>query len=194
MRLFLAIAFLAACAGSTPSRKATVVAPVGPTPSMAPAMAKLGFMRGIWIGEAEGTTPEGTRYKVTQTERMGPLLGGDIIVIEGRGYRPDGSTGFNAFAVVSYNVHAQKYEIRSYAQGNAGTFSFEPTADGYVWEVPAGRDAVMRFTATVTGDRWREVGEYIAVGQAPVPSFEMNLRRVGETDWPSTTPVSPSVR
>lgn len=157
-------------------------------------MAKLGFMRGIWIGDAEGTTPEGARYKVTQTERMGPMLGGDIVVIEGRGYRPDGSTGFNAFAVVSFDVRTQNYEIRSYAQGNAGTFPLELTADGYVWQVPAGRDAIMRFTATVEGDRWREVGEYIVAGQPPVPSFEMNLRRVGETDWPLATPVSPSVR
>jgi hypothetical protein len=122
------------------------------------------------------------------------MLGGDIIVIEGRGYRPDGSTGFNAFAVVSFNPHTTKYEIRSYAQGNAGTFELRPTDSGYVWEVPAGPDAVMRFTATITGDQWREVGEYIAADQAPVPSFEMNLRRVAETDWPLTTPVGPGVR
>jgi hypothetical protein len=37
------------------------------------------------------------------------------------------------------------------------------------------------------------VGEYIAKGKPPVQTFEMNLARVGDTDWPLTTPVSPSV-
>jgi hypothetical protein len=130
---------------------------------------------------------------VTQTERMGPLLGGDIVVVEGRGYSADGSTAFNAFGVVSFDPRAQKYELRSYAQGQAGTFELKLTADGFVWEVPAGPDAIVRFTATVKDKRWREVGEYIARGKPPVQTFEMNLTRVGDTDWPLTAPISPSV-
>jgi hypothetical protein len=152
-------------------------------------MSKLGFMRGVWKGTAEGTTPQGKHYKVTQTERMGPMLGGDVVVIEGRGYEADGTTGFNAFAVVSWNPFTQKYELRSYAQGMAGTFDFDLTERGYVWQVPAGPEAVMRFTATVDGDHWREVGDYVAAGGTPVRTFEMNLQRIGETDWPLTNPV-----
>jgi len=183
----LAILFVVACShsGSAP------VAPVAPSPHLAPAMAKLGFMRGVWRGEASGMLPDGKRYRVTQTERMGPMLGGDIVVIEGRGYKDDGSTGFNAFAVVSWNPHAQKYEIRSYAQGQAGTFDLTLTPTGYVWQVPAGPEAIIRFTATVSGDRWREVGEYVAAGKPPVPTFEMNLSKVSETDWPLARPVTP---
>jgi len=156
-------------------------------------MAKLAFMRGVWKGTAEGTSREGKHYKVTQTERMGPMLGGDVIVIEGRGYERDGTTGFNALGVVSWNPRTAKYELRSYAQGMAGTFELELTATGYVWQIPAGPDAVIRFTATVTGDSWREVGEYVGGGRPPVQTFEMNLRRVGDTDWPLTTPVSPDL-
>jgi hypothetical protein len=63
---------------------------------------------------------------------------------------------------------------RSYAQGFAGTFELKRTDDGYVWETPAGPGAVMRFTATVKGDTWREVGEYIAA------------------DWPLGTPIAPA--
>jgi hypothetical protein len=154
-------------------------------------MAKLAFMRGVWRGKASGMTPTGERYEVTQTERMGPMLGGDIIVIEGRGFNADGTTGFNAFAVVSWNQHTSKYEIRSYAQGQSGTFDLTLTADGYVWQVPAGPDATMKFTATISGTKWREVGEYVAAGKPPMPMFEMNLERVGETDWPLATPIAP---
>jgi hypothetical protein len=124
---------------------------------------------------------------------MGPMLGGDVVVIEGRGYNPDGSTGFNAFGVVSYDPRADKYELRSYAQGQAGTFELHLTPTGYVWEIPAGPDAMLRFTATIQGDRWREVGEYVAAGRPPMPTFEMNLRRVGDTDWPLGTPIPPAV-
>jgi hypothetical protein len=177
---------------SKPAPARAAVAPVKPTPSLAPGMAKLAFMRGVWVGPASGTTPTGERYEVTQTERMGPMLGGDIIVIEGRGYMKDGTTGFNAFAVASWDPRADRYELRSYAQGYAGTFELKLTADGYTWEVPAGPGAVMRFTATVKGDTWREVGEYVAAGKPPVKSFEMNLKRVGDTDWPLGTPIAPA--
>ncbi|MEJ7604214.1 MAG: hypothetical protein WKG01_40490 [Kofleriaceae bacterium] len=149
-------------------------------------------MRGVWRGKASGTLPSGARYEVTQTERMGPMLGGDVIVIEGRGYAADGSTGFNALAIASWNEHTRKYELRSYAQGRAGTFELVLTANGYSWEVPAGPEAVMRFTATLTDRSWHEIGEYVVVGQPPVQRFEMTLERVGNTDWPLGTPVSAS--
>jgi hypothetical protein len=185
---FLLLALLFATSNVAAESKVT---PVKPSPHLSGPMAKLGFMRGVWRGPASGTSPDGKPYSVTQTERMGPMLGGDIIVIEGRGYAPDGTTGFNAFAVVSWNQYANKYELRSYAQGNSGTFDLKLTDTGYIWEVPAGPKAVMRFTATVGKDTWREVGEYIAEGKPPVKSFEMNLKKVGDTDWPLGTPVSP---
>lgn len=154
-------------------------------------MAKLGFMRGVWRGRATGALPDGTRYTVTQTERMGPMLGGDVVVIEGRGYRDDGTTGFNALGVVSWNPDTQSYELRSYAQGRAGTFPLELTPTGYIWSIPAGPGATIRFTATVTDKHWREIGEYVAADKPPVKTFEMNLDRIGDTDWPLGSPVSP---
>lgn len=190
--LFVLVAACAHAASSTPIAPApAAVAPVTPTPDLVAPMAKLGFMRGVWSGPASGIGPGGTRYTVTQTERMGPMLGGDIVVIEGRGYRDDGSTGFNAFAVASWNAGTQKYELRSYAMGYAGTFELVLTPDGYTWETPAGPDAVMHYTATIKDGHWREVGEYRAAGKPPVPSFEMNLTRRADTDWPLGTPISP---
>jgi hypothetical protein len=169
-----------------------VLAPVAGTDSLAAPMAKLAFMRGTWAGPASGFSRSGP-YKVTQTERMGPMLGGDVVVIEGRGYKDDNTTAFDALAVASWNAEAQKYEFRSYAQGYAGTFELKLTTDGYVWEVPAGPKAITRFTATVKGDTWHEVGDYLADGAAPKQIFEMTLKKVGDTDWPLGTPVSPAL-
>ncbi len=189
--LVLAAAVLGGCGHTQAAPQADPVKPVEPTPALGEPMAKLGFMRGIWIGPAEGTLPDGSTYKVMQTERMGPMLGGDIIVIEGRGYKEDGSTGFNAFGVVSFNQVTKKYEMRSYAMGYGGTFELTPTENGYVWEIPAGQGAIMRYTATVKDGHWREVGEYIATGKPPAKVFEMNLEHVSDTHWPLGTPVTP---
>ncbi len=169
---------------------ATMALGAQPSGERAAAMAKLAFMRGVWAGPASGVSQDGSRYAVTQTERMGPLLGGDIIVVEGRGYKADGSTAFNAVGIVSYDPRAKAYEFRSYAMGYAGTFVLTPTGDGYVWEVPAG-PGLIRYTATVKDGTWHEVGERIFPGKPAVPIFEMNLKRVRDTDWPLGTPISP---
>jgi hypothetical protein len=60
-------------------------------------------------------------------------------------------------------------------------------------DLSVGPGAVMRYTATVKGDTWREVGEYIAGDKPGVPMFEMNLMRVGDSEWPLGTPIPPSV-
>ena len=65
----------------------------------------------------------------------------------------------------------------------------KPAQDGYVWEIPMGQ-ATIRYTATVKDGHWREVGERLMQGKPPVQIFEMNLKRVGDTDWPSGNPVA----
>jgi hypothetical protein len=151
-------------------------------------LASLSYMDGVWRGPATVTTPSGEKQTVTQTERIGPFLDGSVRVIEGRGYRADGSVGFNAFGIISYNPRDKTYNLRSYAQGMQGDFVLTPTADGYVWEIPAG-PATIRYTATIKNGSWREVGDRIMAGSAPVRFFEMNLVRVGDSDWPGAGAV-----
>src|SRR5881394_1426487 len=102
------------------------------------AMAPLAFMDGVWRGPAWTILASGQKHTVTQTERIGPFLDGSVKVIEGRGYEPDGRVGFNAFGTISYNPATRVYTLHSYALGNVGDFTLNRTADGYVWEIPAG--------------------------------------------------------
>jgi hypothetical protein len=152
------------------------------------AMAPLAIMDGVWRGPAWTQLPSG-RHEVTQTERIGPFLGGSVKVIEGRAYNADGSVGFNAFGIISFDPATSKYTLRSYALGYAGDFPLELKPDGYVWQIPAGPGAVIRYTATIGKDHWREVGERIAGESPPLQTFEMNLTRVGSTGWPAADPV-----
>jgi hypothetical protein len=154
------------------------------------AMKPLAYMDGIWRGTAWTILPSGNKHTITQTERIGPFLDGSIKVIEGRGYEPDGRVSFNAFGTISYDPAARTYTMHSYAQGNAGDFKLTPTADGYVWEIPAG-PATIRYTAVVKDGAWREAGDRITPGGEPMRFFEMNLKRVGDTDWPAAGAVNP---
>lgn len=152
------------------------------------AMAQLAFMDGIWRGPAWTQLRTG-RHEVTQTERIGSFLDGSVKVMEGRGYNADGTVGFNALGIISFDPATKKYSMRSYALGYAGDFPLEPKADGYVWQIPAGPGAIIRYTATITKDHWRETGERIAGDAPPMQMFEMNLTRVGDTRWPAGDPV-----
>ncbi|MDV3458642.1 DUF1579 domain-containing protein [Sphingomonas sp. HF-S4] len=147
------------------------------------AMAKLNWMHGTWRGPAVSQSPQG-EHRVTQTERIGGFLDGTLTMMEGKGFNPDGSVGFNALGVVSYDAQAKSYWLTSWALGHGGKFPFRLTDTGYVWEIPAGPQTI-RYTATLASGVWTEVGDYITAGQAPVRFFTMTLTRTGDTDWPA---------
>lgn len=154
------------------------------------AMRRLSMMDGVWRGPAWTVLPSGERHNITQTERIGPFLDGSVKVIEGRGYGQDGRVTFNAFGTISYNPATRAYTLHSYAQGNVGDFVLTPAPDGYVWEIPAG-PMTIRYTAVIRDGAWKEVGDRVVPGKEPVRFFEMNLKRVGDTDWPAAGAISP---
>ena len=154
------------------------------------AMAPLAFMDGVWRGPAWTILASGEKHNITQTERIGPFLDGSVKVIEGRGYNADGSVGFNAFGTISYNPATHVYTLHSYAMGNVGDFVIARTGDGYTWEIPAG-PMTIRYTAVIKDGAWKEVGDRIVPGKEPVRFFEMNLKRVGDTNWPGAGAISP---
>lgn len=154
------------------------------------AMQRLAFMDGVWRGPAWTILPSGEKHTITQTERIGPFLEGSVKVIEGKGYDPNGKVTFNAFGTISYNPVTRVYTMHAHAQGQVGDFVLTPAADGYVWEIPAG-SMTIRYTAVIKDGAWREVGDRIMPGKEPVRFFEMNLKRVGDTNWPAAGAVSP---
>ncbi len=160
------------------------------SPAQREAVGALDFLDGEWRGQAVVHGPGGTET-LTQTERVGSLLGGSIKIIEGRGYAADGSTVFNAMAVLSWDEREGRYRFRSWANGFSGDYRFERTEDGFRWETPAGPNARIEYVAVVREGAWHEVGTWIAEGQPPRPMIDMRLTRVGDTDWPADGAVSP---
>jgi hypothetical protein len=154
------------------------------------AMRRLAFMDGVWRGPSWIILPSGEKHTGTQTERIGPFLDGAVKVIEGRGYGKNDSVTFNSLGIVSYDPSRQAHTLHSYAMGMAGDFALVPSDSGYVWEIPAG-PVTIRYTATIGGGRWREIGERLAPGAVPIQFFEMNLVRVGDSPWPAAGAIRP---
>jgi hypothetical protein len=148
------------------------------------AMRALDALDGVWRGPGSSVMPNGEKHTLTQTERIGSFLDGTIKVIEGRGYTATGAVGFNAFAIISYDPPKKAYNLRTYAQGRFGDYVLTPTADGYVWEIPAG-PMTIRYTVVIRDGAWKEIGERISSGNPPVQFFEMNLTRIGDSAWPA---------
>lgn len=143
---------------------------------------------GRWRGPAIVHTPTG-KLQLTQTERVGPLLDGATTLVEGRGYAPDGKLVFNAFGQIVYDPGTKRYAFQTQAMGYAGRAAVTLIPSGYIWESPAGPGATMRYTTTLKDGIWREIGERVAGGAPPVRTFEMTLKRIGDTSWPAGDPV-----
>ena len=155
------------------------------------AIKALSWMDGVWRGPAITTRAGGVKVTITQTERSGPLLGGALHVVEGRGYNADGSTGFNALGIISYDPDKEAYSMRSYAMGVAGDFPMTLTPTGAVWTIPAG-PATFRYTITAKDGVWHEVGERVVEGQPSTVFFEMTLKRIGDSSWPTAGAIPPN--
>lgn len=191
MKPFASLTLAAVLLAAPVAAQAQVPASPDGTEAQRAAIHRLDRLDGEWRGEAVINGPAGT-MTLTQTERVGSMLGGSIKVIEGRGYAADGSTQFNAMATVSWDARAGRYGFRSHAQGYSGDYLFEATEDGFRWETPAGPNAKIEYVAVVRDGTWHEVGTYVAEGQPPRQMIEMRLTRVGDTDWPAGGAVDPT--
>lgn len=181
-------AVIAACLLSLPLAAAPAQAPdAAAIAAQVEALKLTAWMDGVWRGPATFQTPRGS-LSITQTERVGPMLGGAIRLVEGKGYMPGGAAGFNAFGVIAYDARSKAYVFQTHAQGQAGNFPLTVTATGWIWSIPMG-EASLRYTTTLVDGKWHEMGERIMPGQPPAKMFEMTLTRVGDTDWPSAGSV-----
>jgi hypothetical protein len=67
------------------------------------AMQILSWMDGEWRGTATTRVGHDETRTMPHTERIGLMPGGSVRVIEGKSYNPDGTTDFDAFAVLSWD-------------------------------------------------------------------------------------------
>lgn len=189
MKPFASLAIATALICIPAAASAQAMYPEG-TAEQRAAMQTLSWMDGEWVGQATVYMGPGRTETHLHTERIGPMLGGSIKVIEGRSSGAGDQPGFNAFAVVSWDDEADRYTMRSYANGQAGDFPLEATADGFAWSTPS-RGGEMRYVTTFKDGEWVESGQMVIPGREPLQIIELRLRRRGDTSWPAGNPVVP---
>ncbi|MEZ5961487.1 MAG: hypothetical protein R3C30_13850 [Hyphomonadaceae bacterium] len=147
------------------------------------AMQRLAPLVGRWQGEASLLHPQ--QMTVFQSEDIEFALDGAAIIVRGTGYdttERSGTPVFQALAVISYDDQRSIYEFRSYAMGRATTATGEVLGDGqFRWSINTGGPVRIRYTITVSGDTWNEIGEMSSDGGATwQQTIDMNLHRVRE--------------
>jgi hypothetical protein len=144
------------------------------------AIERLAGMVGDWQGVAKVAFPAPST--VHQTERVERALDGLLLVIHGAGYAsPDraGAPIFRAMGVISYDDSRRKYEFRAYNDGRAVTAEADVLDDGRLRWIMNFAPVLIRYTITLEGDTWREIGEMSRDNGATwTPTMEMNLSRV----------------
>jgi hypothetical protein len=119
---------------------------------------------------------------VHQSERIEADMNGILLVIHGAGHATAdraGSPIFNAFGVISYDDARQLYEFRVYNDGRAATAEARFLDDGRLQWVMNFAPVIIRYTITLEGDSWREVGEMSRDnGASWTQTIDMSLTRV----------------
>ena len=155
-----------------------------PTPEMEAdtrsGMKVVDFLLGDWAGSGWIMGPDGTRHEFLQTERIRPLLDGQVILIEGRGTDATDTTVVvhDAVAFIGYDAGAKRYIMRSFLPGGRTTQAEVEAEPGrFVWRI----GSTVRYTITVDDEgRWHEIGEYTRdQGRTWQQFIEMRLVRKG---------------
>ncbi|MCG8650866.1 MAG: hypothetical protein MI861_13590 [Pirellulales bacterium] len=157
--------------------------PSQPTEATRQAMAKLNFLDGRWEGTGTLTMGPGRKENCRVIESCQFKLQRSVLVLEGQGTiaSTDGSSQIvhDAMAILSWDAQQNRYRMRSY---RAGSELLDPEIEvqenRIVWSFKDARAGQIRFTLTVEGDRWKEIGEVSPPGvNRWFPFFEMQLRR-----------------
>ncbi len=135
-----------------------------PTPEMQSvtraAMTSVHFLAGDWAGSGWMMGADGKRHAFNQTERIRSMLGGEVLLIEGRGVDVEDTTRVvhEAVAFIGYDAAARRYVMRSFVPGGR-TMEAEAEAQRgrFVWRI----GPTARYTITVDdAGAWHEIGEF----------------------------------
>jgi hypothetical protein len=141
----------------------------------------LAYWAGVWKGEASIRRGPGEPIKVNQQEPIEYRLEGTILLVEGIGRSPeDGSTTFNALAIINFDETSNQFKMKSYLREGRSTDAwFKVIEDNkFEWgfDVPSGKIKYSITMDTVKGT-WNEKGFFSQDGTNWMPFMEMNLTK-----------------
>ena len=129
------------------------------------AMSRLAHWVGEWEGSGWAMTGRDQRAEFTTHESVKPRIQGSVLLVEGIGKsRSAGGTEavtHEALGTISFDPSTGQYRFRTYdLSGTPRDEEFRLTDTGAVWGFRVEeRNADLRFTITIEGDTWHEIGE-----------------------------------
>ena len=148
------------------------------------AMKKLEFLEGNWSGTANMMIRGQGNQVINQTEKVWFMLDSTILVIEGLGKSADeeAKTVHHAFAVISYDETAEKYNFRSWLEnGLSGDYTayFDDAGD-FIWIMENMNGGTVRYKIRLDeNDQWTETGEWSGDGAQWFGFLSMVLKKEG---------------
>jgi len=149
-------------------------------PAQRAAMSRLGFLVGVWAGEASITPPGGgAAIELNQTEIVEFKLEGLILSIEGIGRSStDGRAVLQAFAIISFDDETISYRMRAFNDGRylETDVTLANDGKGITWGFelgPVKTSSVLRITEA---GEWTEVTELAIGSDAPQKYMEVCVR------------------
>lgn len=146
------------------------------------AMKKVMFLEGRWEGEGWAVMgKDAPKHHFKQTEDVRSEVSGRVLAIRGRGMSEvEGGPPLlthDAYAVVFYDMDAEKYRIHTYKDGEFLASDAHVADDGsFVWGFDLPKSGKIRFTIRLNDKgQWHEIGEYSPDGQRWFKNFEMTL-------------------
>ncbi len=140
-------------------------------------MAKLASLAGTWNGSGWMQLKDG-RETFRGVETIQKKIDSLALLVEGRFFNAKGKSVHETLAVLSYDDKQKNYSFATYlANGISGVQVFKIVGDHYEWgfDIPGG--GTVRYTITINGDKWHEIGEYSRDGKSWTQTFEMDLER-----------------
>lgn len=139
-------------------------------------MSKCSFLAGEWQGEAWVIGADGKRSTSSVSESISFDLDSTVIALRGVGMS-GGVKVHDALGVLYYDPFQQAYKMNSWLSKGLNTAaSVELLGEGKLkWWFGAGPSRTIRYTITIQGDQWNEIGEMSTDGENWFQILEMNL-------------------
>ena len=146
------------------------------------AMRAIGFMEGTWQGEGWMRFGPGEPETFTSRETVESRLDGRVLIVEGLHHSTSsGDVVHHALATISFDASNGKYRFDSHlASGRSGVHVGELVDGTFVWGMQIPDRGRLRYTITIDGDSWHEIGEFSADGNEWHQNFQMDLVRVAD--------------
>jgi hypothetical protein len=153
-------------------------------PTLTQQQAAIASLANLMVGNWEGSgwTKKGQAEpeSVNVKESVALKNGGTTLLVQGKGTHPEiGNVVHDAMAIIHYDAPSNTYQFDSHlATGQHKVATGTLKDNVFIWGFDLDNNAQIKYTITLTGSTWKEIGEYSPAKDVWYKFFEMNLNKL----------------